>query len=33
MEIGAIIFSNQYGYLGETEDAAKLRQKLLEQKS
>jgi len=31
MEIGAIIFSNQYGYLGETEGAAELRRKLLEQ--
>ncbi|HVI40203.1 MAG TPA: cobalt-precorrin-5B (C(1))-methyltransferase, partial [Anaerovoracaceae bacterium] len=31
LEIGAIIFSNQYGYLGETEDAAELRKKLLEQ--
>ena len=31
MEIGAIIFSNQYGYLGETGDAEGLRKKLLEQ--
>ena len=31
LEIGAIIFSNQYGYLGETEDAPLLRRKLLEQ--
>jgi cobalt-precorrin-5B (C1)-methyltransferase len=31
MEIGAIIFSNQYGYLGETEDASELRMKLLKQ--
>ncbi len=31
LEIGAIIFSNQYGYLGETEDAPGLRKKLLEQ--
>ncbi|HML37197.1 MAG TPA: cobalt-precorrin-5B (C(1))-methyltransferase CbiD [Bacillota bacterium] len=28
MEIGAIIFSNQYGYLGETADAPALREKL-----
>lgn len=31
LEIGAIIFSNQYGYLGETADAPLLRRKLLEQ--
>jgi len=31
MEIGAVIFSNQYGYLGETEGAPLLRKKLLEQ--
>lgn len=31
MEIGAIIFSNQYGYLGETEEAERIRNKLLEQ--
>lgn len=31
LKIGAILFSNQYGYLGETEDAAELRAKLLEQ--
>lgn len=31
MEIGAILFSNQHGYLGETENAPLLRQKLLEQ--
>jgi len=30
LTIGAVIFSNQYGYLGETEDAPVLRQKLLE---
>ena len=32
MEIGAIIFSNQYGYLGETTDAGKLRAKLTAKK-
>jgi len=31
LTIGAILFSNQYGYLGETADAAELRSKLLEQ--
>lgn len=31
MEIGAVIFSNHYGYLGETEEAPLLRKKLLEQ--
>lgn len=31
VEIGAILFSNQHGYLGETEGASPLRQKLLEQ--
>ncbi len=31
LKIGAILFSNQYGYLGETADAALLRKKLLEQ--
>ncbi|HWQ77467.1 MAG TPA: cobalt-precorrin-5B (C(1))-methyltransferase CbiD [Anaerovoracaceae bacterium] len=30
MEIGAVIFSNQHGYLGETADAPLLREKLLE---
>lgn len=30
MEIGAILFSNQYGYLGETEDVPVLLQKILE---
>ena len=29
MEMGAIIFSNQYGYLGETIDAGKLRNQLM----
>jgi cobalt-precorrin-5B (C1)-methyltransferase len=31
IKIGAILFSNQYGYLGETEGAAEMRQKLQEQ--
>ena len=31
LQIGAVIFSNQYGYLGETADAPLLRKKLLEQ--
>lgn len=31
MEIGAILFSNQHGYLGETMNAPLLRQKLIEQ--
>lgn len=31
IETGAILFSNQYGYLGETKDAGNLRNKLLEQ--
>ncbi|MBR0597328.1 cobalt-precorrin-5B (C(1))-methyltransferase CbiD [Sinanaerobacter chloroacetimidivorans] len=29
LEIGAILFSNQYGYLGETEDAVQLRNSIL----
>jgi cobalt-precorrin-5B (C1)-methyltransferase len=31
MEIGAVIFSNQHGFLGETADTEKLRERLLEQ--
>ena len=31
ISIGAIIFSNQYGYLGETSDAEFIKKKLLEQ--
>lgn len=31
VEIGAVIFSNQYGYLGETKDAPLLKEKLLKQ--
>ena len=31
MEIGAVMFSNQYGFLGETADAETLRAKLIEQ--
>ncbi|MDD3168999.1 MAG: cobalt-precorrin-5B (C(1))-methyltransferase CbiD [Eubacteriales bacterium] len=31
LKIGAILFSNQYGYLGETVEAAEVKEKLLEQ--